>query len=204
MSKLEYDLSATKALQAEYRRLAKKADQRLVRLEKLATDPIYKNVDKFSYARAQKYIEHIFGSESNRFNRKIENYNSLVGAINDVNTFLKSPTSTKRGIVTTYKNKANAANKQFGTNFTWQDYANYYQSGTADKLTSKMTYREALKKVGKMQKNKKIIKEITNEIQKVKGTNYKVGTSEINEAIYDRLESQKLTISSLSKGRKNK
>ena len=198
------DENATKALQAEYKRLAKKADQRLVRLEKLATDPFYKNVDKFAYARAQKDIEHIFGSESNRFNKKIENYNSLVGAINDVNTFLKSPTSTKRGIVTTYKNKATAANKTFGTDFTWQDYANYYQSGTSDKLTSKMTYREALKKVGKMQQNKKLIKEITDEIQKVKGTNYKVGASEINEAIYDRLENLKLTISSLSKGRKNK
>ena len=55
-----------------------------------------------------------------------------------------------------------------------------------------------------MQQNKKLIKEITNEIQKVKGTNYKVGASEINEAIYDRLENLKLTISSLSKGRKNK
>ena len=65
-----------------------------------------------------------------------------------------------------------------------------------------MTYREALKKVGKMQKNKKLIKDITAEIQKVKGTNYKVSASEINEAIYDRLEEQKLTISSLSKGKK--
>ena len=131
-----------------------------------------------------------------------DNYNSLVGAINDVNTFLASPTSTKRGITNTYINKANAANQQFGTNFTWQDYANYYQSGTADKLTSKMTYREALKKVGKMQKNKKLIKDITAEIQKVKGTNYKVSASDINEAIYDRLEEQQLTISSLSKGKK--
>lgn len=189
-------------LQKEYKKLAKKADQRLVRLEKLANDPLYANVDKFAYARAKKDIEHIFGAGVNRFNRKLDNYNSLVGAINDVNTFLASPTSTKRGITKTYINKANAANKQFGTNFTWQDYANYYQSGTADKLTSKMTYREALKKVGKMQNNKKIIKDITAEIQKVKGTNYKVSASEINEAIYDRLEEQKLTISSLSKGKK--
>ena len=53
-----------------------------------------------------------------------------------------------------------------------------------------------------MQNNKKIIKDITAEIKKVKGINYKVSTSDINEAIYDRLEEQKLTISSLSKGKK--
>ena len=196
------EISKTKVLQKEYKALAKRADQRLVRLEKLVNDPLYANVDKFAYARAKKDIEHIFGAGANRFNKKLDNYNSLVGAINDVNTFLASPTSTKKGINKTYLNKANAANKQFGTNFTWQDYANYYQSGTADKLTSKMTYREALKKIGKMQNNKKLIKDITAEIQKVKGTNYKVSTSEINEAIYDRLEEQKLTISSLSKGKK--
>ena len=198
----EDQISETRLLQLEYKALAKRADQRLVRLEKLANDPLYANVNKFAYARAKKDIEHLFGAGANRFNKKLDNYNSLVGAINDVNTFLASPTSTKKGINKTYMNKANAANQKFGTNFTWQDYANYYQSGTADKLTSKMTYREALKKVGKMQNNKKIIKDITAEIKKVKGTNHKVSASEINEAIYDRLEEQDLTISSLSEGRK--
>ena len=187
----------TKELQAEYKRLAKKADQRIVRLEKLSQDPLYSNVDKYALARAKKDIEHIFGEGSTRFNKKIDNYNSLVGAINDVNTFLKSPSSTKKGITNTYKKKADAANRTFGTSFTWQEYADYYQSGTADKLTSKMTYKEALKKVGKMQKSKKTQEQIIQDIQSKKGQNYKVSKKDINSEIYHKLMAQKLTINDL-------
>ena len=59
-------------LQKEYKQLAKRADQRLVRIEKLVNDPLYANVDKFAYARAKKDIEHIFGAGNNRFNKKLD------------------------------------------------------------------------------------------------------------------------------------
>ena len=113
------------SLEAYYRRLAKVADQRLVRLERLKDQPGYENSWKWAYHSAQQDIKKWGGG--NRFNTKAPaNANQMKAKINDIKSFLGAKTSTKQGITNVYKKRADTFNKKYGTNFTWEDLANYY------------------------------------------------------------------------------
>lgn len=118
---------------AYYRRLAKVADQRMVRLEELArTDKNFRNVKKYAYASALEDIKR-FGGKGTRWNTKPpEDERRLYEKIKAMKYFIESPTSTKAGIKEVYQKKANTLNKNYGTNFTWQDLADYYGKGQAD------------------------------------------------------------------------
>lgn len=131
-------------LMKEYRRLAKRADQRLVRLEQLAEsgDPNYKGVLTYAYKRAAKDAQK-WGStgEKARFNIKPpETSNELRAKIKDIEQFLEAPTSTKQGITNVYQKRAESFNKKFGDKdqkerpITWQELANFYKSDQAKKL----------------------------------------------------------------------
>ena len=117
-----------------YRRLAKVADQRMVRLEQLsATDPYFKHALEFAYGRASSDLE-IFG-ESNRFNTKPpEDRRLFREKIMAMRYFIESPTSTKGGIIDTYQRRADSLNEKYGTEFTWKDLAEFFGKGKADKL----------------------------------------------------------------------
>lgn len=163
-----------------YKRLAKVADQRLVRLEELAglrTDkqgnpipgkPGYEKVTKYAYDRAMRDLE-LYGG-GNRFNTKpplnkdgtVDN-RLLSEKISDIRAFLSSVTSTKAGIEQVYTERAKTFNKQFGTNYTWQDLADFYQSGDAQKAlqyASSDTIQRAIGKImrAKMEMEKDIAK----------------------------------------------
>ncbi len=155
-----------KELEAEYKRLAKRADQRLVRLEKLAEQSEFQNVEKWAYERAMKDIRKWNGEDAKRFNTKApENTLSLKSKIADIKTFLESETSTKKGIVDVYKKRADSYNKSMGTKFSWEDFARFHQSGKAEKLDF-LGYRTVAKAVAYIQKNKKDIKKQLQEGQK--------------------------------------
>lgn len=147
-------------LEKEYRKLAKRADQRLVRLEGYKHDKNYATATQWAYAKAQKDIDKWGGT--NRFNTKPPATKTMLEAkINDIKNFLDSPTSTKAGITSVYKKRADTINKKYGTNFKWQDLATYYTSGMADKMDSKFGSKTALKTIAAAQKNKKdVIKAI--------------------------------------------
>lgn len=117
-----------------YRRLAKAADQRLVRLEKLTReDPYFRGARKFAYAKAVDALE-MFGGGM-RFNVKPpEDRRLFKEKIMTMRYFLTAPTSTKKGIIETYQQRANTLNKRYGTNFTWKDLADYFDKGLADKM----------------------------------------------------------------------
>lgn len=137
-----------------YRRLAKVADQRLVRLEELSTKTYFQNVLNYSYATAINDIE-IFG-EGERFNTKPPSDRRLFNEkIMAMRRFLSAPTSTKAGIIETYQKRADTINKNYGTNFTWQEIADYYNKGIADKLSKDYGSRTALYAIGKIQQRKK-------------------------------------------------
>ena len=122
-----YDTSqrAGESLAHYYKRLAKVADQRLVRLEKLSQKHGFEGASKWAYNRAQKDIAR--WGEGSRFNTKAPaNTNSLKAKINDIKAFLGSATSTKAGITDVYEQRANTINQTYGTNFTWQDIAKFY------------------------------------------------------------------------------
>lgn len=121
-------------LQQLYKQLAKRADQRLVRLEKLAGQEEYEAVKQYAYRKAMKDLHARWGENALRFNRSTKGLNrrQLQASINDVAVFLGSVTSTKTGIITVYEQKAKTLNERLkamgdNANFTWQDYAKMFE-----------------------------------------------------------------------------
>lgn len=115
-----------------YRRLAKVADQRLLRLEDLSKQKEFRGVKKMAYGRAMADLE-IFGGK--RFNTAPPQDRRLFKEkIMAMRHFIESPTSTKKGIIETYSERAKALNEKYGTDFTWKDLADFFGSGKADKM----------------------------------------------------------------------
>lgn len=152
-----------------YKRLAKAADQRLVRLEQLAGVyvspktgetapgvPGYEAVTQYAYAKAMRDLELYGGGK--RFNTKpplnpdgtVDN-RLLSEKLADMRAFLTSVTSTKEGINQVYQQRANTFNENFGTNYTWQQLADYYNSGDADKLAKDLSSATVQKAIGVVQ-----------------------------------------------------
>ena len=145
-----------------YRRLAKTADQRMVRLEKASEQPMFHVATEWAYAKATKDILKWIPAGDNkstklRFNTKPPEGEELIAKINDIKSFLASPTSTKAGIIDVYKKKADTVNKKYKTKFTWKSLAKYYDSGLADLWDIKFGSKTALKTIGVIQRNKKTI-----------------------------------------------
>lgn len=117
-----------------YRRLAKVADQRLVRLEAYKHDKGFSGVEKMAYGRAMEDLK-IFG-KGKRFNTKPpEDRRLFREKIMAMRYFLQSPTSTKEGIIETYEKRVKTINHLYFNDkevFTWQDLENYYGKGKAD------------------------------------------------------------------------
>lgn len=113
----------------EYKKLARKADSRLRAIEKYAGQKYYKGIERYAYARAMRDIELWSGSGKKRFDTKPpDSLQGIRAKINDIKTFLESPTSTKAGVTEIYKKRADTINKEYGTNLTWQEIADYYTS----------------------------------------------------------------------------
>lgn len=180
-------------LLSEYKKLAKRADQRLVRLEKAAELPGYKTATKWAYHRAKHDIEAWAGHKvaKPRFNvAPPKNKQQLQAKIADIKTFLEAPTSTKSGITSVYKARAKTINETYGTKFTWQDMANYYQSGVAQKMSEAFGSDTALQTVAQVQKNKK---KIIKDIEAAKQTNIVVDNEMIQATVNKLLADNGLT-----------
>ena len=155
----------TKAqLVKEYKALAKKADRRLRELEKLSEDSEWKDATRFAYARAMKDIEHRFGEGETRFDKRIPKQTKKLGvmaAIKDVERFLAMPSSTKSGLISGYRQRANTINQKYGfkgdEKLTWKDIAILFQDNTWDQLTHKMTSGQTWKQIAKQKKQEKTI-----------------------------------------------
>ena len=143
-----------------YRRLAKTADQRIVRLVKASQEPYFKVATEWAYAKAARDILKWIPPGDNkstklRFNTKPPEGENLIAKINDIKSFLSSPTSSKQGIINVYKKRADTVNKKYGTTFTWRQLAKYYDSGQAELWDAKFGSKTALLTIASMQKNKK-------------------------------------------------
>lgn len=145
MARKVSDLDITKfeqrpgeSLQSYYRRIAKVADQRLVRLERLAEQEGYKNADQWAYKKAMRDISTWSGEDGTRFNTKPpENIRQLQAKINDIKSFLGSPSSTKAGIKRVYQTRANSINANYGTKFTTADLEDLFSSSLWKKVDAK-------------------------------------------------------------------
>ena len=149
-----------KALMSEYRSLAKRADQRLVRLEKRANSgQEWKAVTKYAYANAMEEIRRFSGAGAKRFNVKPPNNTQMLQAkINAMKRFLESPTSTTSGIRSTYEKRVNTINKEYGTDFTWQELKEFFDSALSNKLDAKVDSKTKLIIIGEIQKHEEEIK----------------------------------------------
>lgn len=169
-----------------YRQLARTADKRLIQLEALSHQEGYRHVKAWAYARAQYDIKYWGGNS--RFNTAPpKGYQQLTGKVNDIIHFLKSPTSTKRGITSTYKSRADTINKKYGTNFTWEDLANFFESEMWRKMADAYGSGTALEMIGVMQKNED---EIVNAINENRDTVVRVDDDDLlsdllNDALSD-------------------
>lgn len=149
------------ALLAEYRKLAKRADQRLVRIEKYAQDETYKALEKYAYRVAEKNIRHWSGETARRFNTappeaptESGKYMKLLAKVNDIKQFLEAPTSTKTGTTQVYTRRAKAYSENFGVNMSWQDIKQVTDSALFEKLEAKMDRYIVLKVLGVIQDNR--------------------------------------------------
>ena len=182
-----------------YRRLAKAADQRLVRIEQLSEVPGYEKVKNYAYDRAMRDLE-IYGG-GKRFNTKpplnadgtVDN-RLLSEKLADMRTFLSSVTSTKQGINQVYSQRAKTFNEKFGTSYTWQDLADLYQSGDADRLIKRykdsdvvqraigIIQRAEKKLAQEMKQNKKITLDKTDKLVYEKALDI-LGTKDLNLSV---------------------
>lgn len=160
MESYNMDQKPDESLVQYYRRLAKTADQRMVRLEKASQEPYFKVATEWAYAKATRDILKWIPPGDNkstklRFNTKPPEGEDLIAKINDIKSFLSSPTSSKQGIINVYKKRADTVNKKYGTNFTWKQLAKYYDSGQAELWDAKFGSKTALLTIASLQKNKK-------------------------------------------------
>lgn len=125
-----------------FRQLAKAADQRLLRLERLAADENYKGVLSYAYESAMYDIKALTGNpNARRFNVAVKktkagetNVTELRQRISAVKKFLESPTSMKSSITAVYKKRAKSVNQSLGTNFTWQQVGRFFESKGYEKM----------------------------------------------------------------------
>ena len=143
--KTKYEYKATKSYDTSrregeselhyYRRLAKVADQRLLRINELSKNSDFRRVKKFAYARAMKDIKKYKKAGKRRWNTTPpEDPRLMQEKIMDMKTFIESVTSTKQGIIESYQRRAQTLNEKYGTQFTWEDLADYFGKNQADKF----------------------------------------------------------------------
>lgn len=121
--------------EAYFKQLAKAADQRLLRLEKLAGQEGFEPVLNYAYQSAMYNIKTMTGNpNATRFNVTLQknkdgsvNKVALHARINAVKQFLEAPTSMKSGILKVYKGRADTINQRYGTDFTWKELASYFE-----------------------------------------------------------------------------
>lgn len=175
-----------------YRTLAKSADQRLVRLEAYRHEKGFKTAEKWAYARAMHDIKVWSGSEANRFNvAPPSSKTDLISKIQDIKHFLQSPTSTKQGIISAYKKKADSLNKTMRkdnpdwTDLTWKDMAQYFDSKLHDKIDEQYGSKTKFQIISSLKKNKKAILE---EIKEKKDQHIKVEDEVLQVTIENIIE----------------
>lgn len=150
-----------------YRRLAKQANQRMVRIEDAAqaglqayneriasgspnitNAEIFRNITKYSYEKIQYKAKELKGGIKSEAMpgyeyRGFRFSETLLKDLTDkqvdrriemLKEFLHAPTSTIADVKTIYKKTARTFNKDYGTKFTWETFAKYYESGLADKF----------------------------------------------------------------------
>lgn len=170
-----------------YRTMAKAADTRLARLEEYARQEGYKDATRWAYAKAKYYIKEWSGPEAEWFNTKPpESTTQLKQKMADIKTFLESVTSTKTGIREVHKKRAARINKEYGTDFTWQEVGTFFESELYEQMERDgYTSKTILRVVGRMRKNKK---QIVNAIKNANAKDIKTSDNMADQLMLDVVE----------------
>lgn len=166
-----------KRLQREYHDLARSANNRMTRLEKLAKNPEYAAVLGYAYKDAAYDLKHIFGGASrfpqdiSRMSANDTNIRKMKQYIRSIKNFLEAPSSTKKGVDKVYRHRASTINRKYKTNFTVNDMHVFFDTTVWKKLNARYSSESALKVVDTVQKN---YKEILAEAEEARQNNLTV------------------------------
>ena len=180
-------------------KINKTADRRLRNLEVYRHDAGYKDIDKYAYAKAMRNIKAIGGNK--RFSIKADESISkqeIQKRINYTLEFLNSPSSTKTGISKIYKKRAATLNAKYGTNYTWQQLTQLFESGVFDALIEKFASESTFRSIGKFQKNKEATIQMLNEKLGVNISN-NISDVKLNRYIYRLMQDEVLDKNDLIK-----
>lgn len=205
-------------LEKEYRKPAKRADQRLVRLEHYSElGGKYLNVTKFAYSKAMVDIRKWSGEGAKRFNTKppVKTV-SLQAKIRDIKDFLESPSSTIKptkenqvinkegkvlpgGIENIYDRRAQTLNEKYGkyldTPFTWDNIQDFFESALYKKLDKKgYDSGTVIRAIGTIQKN---AEQVAEEIKAHKPSHVHVNDMHVDNYVNKILRYYKKDISKL-------
>lgn len=134
------------------------ANAKLLNLEKLSKKEGYENIKEYAYRVAINEIRKIRGEEYKYFNIP-KNTHQLEKTKRALERFLDSPTSDRAGIESVYTKNAESLNEKFGTDFDWQDMANFLKSAKFEEIKAQYDSDTAILMMKALYKNKDISKE---------------------------------------------
>lgn len=178
-----------------YRTLAKSADMRLVRLEKVVTQENFRNAKKWAYDRAMRDIKAWSGEGTTRFNTKPpKTMEGLLSKIEDIKTFLSSKSSTKEGLKEILQKRADTLNKRYGTDFRWDEVGDFFESRLNDKAEDIFGSKTKVMVVGVIQRNKKDIESYLHKKGKKQLYLPDVDSEQLQLSVMDLLKNQKRSV----------
>ena len=145
-------VSEYQAEYAEFKKLAKRADQRLIELVKVSKQPGFENILKWGYARAMRDIQQ-WTPGGRTFNVGVPKQatddfglKQLQAKKRDVIDFLNMVTSTKTKTLDMFERKAASLNKHPGVNLTWQDLGGVFENKEENSFYQKggITYLQSV------------------------------------------------------------
>jgi len=154
-------------LKKEYVKLAKRADQRLVRLERrFKTVP---ELEGMAYKRAVFDILKLTGVGGlPRFNRAIPNdLKNLRRALKNLQRFLGAVTSTWQGFKREdVQKRVDTLNQKYDTNYSAEDLQRLGSSGLIDRFKNKGGSETGMKALGFVQRKKEDLKRLVDKARK--------------------------------------
>lgn len=159
-------MASYEELVKEYKKLAKRADQRLVRLEAQAiTKP---SVLDWAYKKAMYNTEKFTGKKKGkmRFNVGIpETETMLKRKIEAIREFLKAPTSKVSSIKKIEKQRIKALNDKAGANLSMSTWLKLLETGKFEELIDAYGSSTAVEAIGTMKKDGKKIEKLAKEAE---------------------------------------
>lgn len=124
------NIDAFKSELREFRKLAKRADERLRQIRNnYSKRKGFENMINWAYKKAMKDIKHWSGDDATTFNQGAGDLSlsQLRAKKHDVEEFLQAPTSKISSTIDLYQSRADTINERYGTNFTWEELGSVFE-----------------------------------------------------------------------------